>query len=80
MIKTEKNEKCVKVTTPSFYGSHLSMVVPSEDFEVNLLENQVICQDDTHCYITTKDRLDTGLADPNRYGSKTKLKKIQKEE
>jgi hypothetical protein len=47
------------ITTPSFYGSHKSMVV--ED-----LGETVVCKDDRGTYITLKDRLDNGLADPSR--------------
>jgi hypothetical protein len=63
-IKT-KRENFTAITTPSAYGSHKSMVIqPPESWK--LKENEVCCKDDTHIYITTIDRLDNGLADPNR--------------
>lgn len=47
------------ITTPSFYGSHKSMVVKD-------LGEKVICKDDRGEYETFADRLDNGLADPAR--------------
>lgn len=46
---------------PSNYGSHKSMVVEERD------DGTVVCKDEFGNYVTDKDRLDTGLADPNRY-------------
>jgi len=60
-----KRENFTTITTPSAYGSHKSMIIPAPDIH-KLAENEVCCRDDTHIYITTKDRLDNGLADPNR--------------
>lgn len=67
----KKHETGTHITTPSAYGSHKSMVVDPESLNGvrELNENEVVCRDDTHYYITTKDRLDTGLADPNRYSN-----------
>lgn len=61
------------ITTPSFFGSHNKMVVSSDLFEVGLKENEVICQDDDGYYITLKNRLDTNLADPNRYSGRREV-------
>lgn len=59
--KKQNEGKSTKITTPSQFGSHKSMVVKE-------LDNQmVICRDDTHEYITYRSRLDSGLADPRRY-------------
>ena len=60
------------ITTKSPYGSHASMVVDpivlgSGGAIVTLKDNEVICQDDRGYYTTLKNRLDNGLADPNRY-------------
>ena len=52
---------------------HLSMPEWNADMNLTLGEDEVLCRDDTHYYITNKNRLDTGLADPNRYGKKDKL-------
>ena len=60
-----RHETGVKVTTPSQFGSHSSMVV--EDHDVELAEGEVLCEDDRHRYVTFKSRLDNGLADPRRF-------------
>ena len=48
------------ITTKSWFGSHAEMVV--EDREAGT----VVCEDDRGRYVTYKDRLDSGLADPCR--------------
>ena len=58
------------ITTPSAYGSHKSMVVDHSQFDLTLSEQDVLCKDETHYYITQRNRLDTGLADPNRYSER----------
>ena len=59
--KKQHEGRAVTVTTPSYYGSHASMVVRELD------NGRVICKDDLGEYETLKDRLDNGLADPNRW-------------
>ena len=61
------------ITTPSFYGSHSTMVVSSELFNIELNEKEVVCKDDDGFYITSKERLDSNLADPNRYSGRRKV-------
>jgi len=61
------------ITTPSFYGSHLKMVANSELFDIKLEDNQVICKDDDGYYLTLKERLDSNLADPNRYSGRKEV-------
>lgn len=79
IAKKPESSRVVTVTTPSLYGSHQSMVVSTDGngFNYKPKENEVICKDDTHYYVTTKNRLDNGLADPNRYSSKLKIKKTE---
>ena len=65
------------VTTPSWFGSHASMVVDHTEAQisgcdVNLSEDQVLCKDDRGYYVTQKNRLDNGLADPKRYSRRIK--------
>ena len=65
------------ITTPSWFGSHTSMVVDHAEaqasgYDANLPEGQVLCKDDRGYYITLKNRLDNGLADPKRYSRRTK--------
>jgi len=58
----EKHEgRAVKVTTPTLYGSHRSMVVKELD------NGKVICKDDLGEYTTLTSKLDNGLADPSRW-------------
>lgn len=52
---------------------HLSIPEWNADINLTLKEGEVLCKDDAHYYITSRDRLDTGLADPNRYGKKNRL-------
>ena len=61
---TQKKAQPV-VEAPSRYGSHTSMVVASTDAETGW----VLLRDEKGEYETTRDRLDTGLADPRRYNS-----------
>lgn len=75
--RVKKVETGTIITTPSAYGSHKSMVVPEDQlnqFDVVLHDGEVLCKDDTHYYVTLKNRLDTGLADPKR-NSKSVFKK-----
>ena len=37
------------------------------EFGLELSNNEVLLKDDTHFYVTQKDRLDSGLCDANRY-------------
>jgi hypothetical protein len=52
------------ITTKSWFGSHAEMVV--EELE----DGKVVCKDDKGTYITEKNRLDNGLADPKRYSGR----------
>lgn len=70
-IKTPKHSTGRNITTKSAYGSHSNMMVPCEDqiFQnIQLKDNQVLCRDDDGMYLTEKQYIDSGLADPNRYG------------
>ena len=63
------------VTTPSWFGSHASMVVDHSELQIGgkdirLSEDQVLCKDDSGYYVTEKNKLDNGLADPNRYSNR----------
>ncbi len=58
----KKHDIGVTITTPSAYGSHLTMLVRE------LEDNKVVLKDDFGEYTTTRDRLDNGMADPNRNG------------
>ena len=51
---------------PTRYGSHTSMVDEEKPGELNK-ENKVVIEDEHGYYVTDENRLDNGLADPNRY-------------
>ena len=71
-LSKKQHDTATAITTPSPYGSHASMVVDHTKFDLTLEENEVLCKDDTHYYVTKRDRLDNGLADHNRHAlSKT---------
>ena len=54
---------------PSLYGSHASMIDENLQ-EAVASEGWVILRDEKGVYNTTRDRLDSGLADPRRYDLK----------
>lgn len=63
-----QQEKNVASKTPSPYGSHTEMI--SAEWTAKVSDPQyVILEGDFGFYATTKDRLDTRMADPNRYAS-----------
>lgn len=62
----KKHDIGVTITTPSAYGSHLTMLVRE------LEDGRVVLKDDFGEYVTTRDRLDNGMADPNRNGIRRK--------
>lgn len=74
-IKPRKHETGRTFTTKSPYGTHSDMLVTDEtvlkrlhfdEFETVQL---VLAKDDEGYYITEKNRVDSGLADPNRYAT-----------
>ena len=83
MAKTRKRHATGNIiTTKSPFGSHADMVVSPEEYHANgsriykgrrihtILECEVVCKDDRGYYITYKNRLDNGLADPKRYSGR----------
>jgi len=70
MTKNHKDKDSVRtIDTPSPYGSHSSMVVNIQQkvSNHNIPSDKVICEDEKGYYITYKNRIDNGLADPCRY-------------
>jgi hypothetical protein len=58
------------ITTKTAFGSHADMVVDMSNYKsVQLGENEVVCKDDKGFYVTSKNRIDSGIADPNRYSN-----------
>jgi len=83
-LKQKREEvKVTKIETPSLYGSHSSMIVPGKilvdtfhrtqptgnDKKLLPFDKCFLLQDERGYYMTDATRLDTGLADPNRYGN-----------
>jgi hypothetical protein len=70
------------ITTKSPFGSHADMVVSPDEYHANnsqiykgrgihtILLCEVVCKDDRGYYITFRNRLDNGLADPKRYSGR----------
>jgi hypothetical protein len=71
--KAPKHTTGSSVTTKTHFGTTVDMVVDHSTlvFENNptIEDNQVVCKDDNGYYITFKNRIDSGLADPNRYAN-----------
>ena len=61
---TRRHVTGTNITTKSWFGSHADMIVE----EIN--EKEVMCEDQNGRYKTLRDRLDNGLADPNRYSNR----------
>jgi len=59
-------EKVFKPQFPSQFGSHASMI-DDGGTEAFLSSSLIALKDEHGVYITKRSRLDTGLADPNRY-------------
>lgn len=67
--KKKEKDNVRNIDTPSPYGSHSSMVVDidREAKGHNIPTDKVICKDENGYYITFKNRIDNGMADPCRY-------------
>ncbi len=65
-----RHETGNNITTPSWFGSHESMVVDHSELEYSVSQEQVVCKDDKGYYVTERKKLDTGVADPNRYSDR----------
>lgn len=64
-----KTSSSRKSKWPSDFGSHASMIDEAETTELND-PIKVVIRDDHGTYITLRNRLDNGLADPNRYSGR----------
>jgi len=69
-LSKKRHEAGRTISGPSPFGSHSEMTVDHSSFDLTLDDDQVLCRDGDNHYITTKDRLDNGLADPRRYSGK----------
>jgi len=68
MARMKTKDEKRKMAFPSDYGSHASMIDESETEDLND-PKRVVIRDNHGTYITDRKRLDTGMADPNRYSS-----------
>jgi len=68
-IKPRKHETGRTITTKTPYGATSDMVVSDSEIlsKLNIDDSFVLVKDDTGYYITPKNRVDSGLADPSRY-------------
>ncbi|MDP3981779.1 MAG: hypothetical protein Q8Q33_10240 [Chlamydiota bacterium] len=64
-VIVKKEEKFV-AQYPSMFGSHASMIDEAATAELKDT-TKVACKGEHGIYITERNRLDNGLADPNRY-------------
>jgi hypothetical protein len=70
LFKPRQHESGTVVTTKTPYGSDSSMVVDISQYKSILINtDEVVCKDDRGFYITKKNRIDSGMADPNRYSN-----------
>lgn len=74
--KAPTHQTGTTVTTKTHFGSTSDMIIDHSKYlftgnPVNLQDNEVICKDDRGFYLTSKNRIDSGLADPNRYANQT---------
>lgn len=68
-IKPRKHETGRSITTKTPYGTTSDMLVNDNDIlsKVNCPYGFVLAKDDDGYYLTNSSRIDSGLADPNRY-------------
>lgn len=74
----KKHDSGTTITTPSHFGSHSSMVLERTKYSSVTPIDGIVLQDDAGYYVTIPERLDTGLADPNRYSYEKREKDIVK--
>lgn len=84
IFKPRLHETGTIITTKTAFGSTSDMVVNIDDYKyedsISLSDKEVVCKDDRGFYITLKNRIDTGIADPNRYASeKARITLLEKE-
>ena len=67
--KAPKHTTGRTITTKTPYGSTSDMIVTDEEMlkKISVADFCVLLKDDEGYYITHKDRVDNGLADPFRY-------------
>jgi hypothetical protein len=70
LFKPRQHESGTIVTTKTPYGSDSSMIVDMSKYKpISVGADEVVCKDDRGFYITKQNRINSGLADPNRHNS-----------
>lgn len=68
LFKPRQHESGSTITTKTHFGSDSTMVVDLSKYKtISLNADEVVCKDDRGFYITQKNRINSGLADPNRH-------------
>ena len=79
----KKDGKTKAPTFPSDFGSHASMITAELNEKIDAAKQDAadawtILTDERGAYATRKSRLDTGMADPNRFADQPVREKIVK--
>lgn len=70
LFKPRQHESGTIVTTKTPYGSDSTMIVDMSKYKpISINADEVVCKDDRGFYITKQNRINSGLADPNRHNS-----------
>jgi hypothetical protein len=70
LFKPRQHESGTIVTTKTAYGSDSTMIVDLSQYKIISIDtDEVVCKDDRGFYITKKNRIDSGIADPNRFSN-----------
>lgn len=68
LFKPRQHESGSVVTTKTHYGSDSTMIVDLSQYKpISINTDEVVCKDDRGFYITKKNRINSGLADPSRH-------------
>lgn len=68
LFKPRQHESGSIVTTKTHYGSDSNMIVDLSQYKsISINADEVVCKDDRGFYITKKNRINSGLADPSRH-------------
>lgn len=64
----DKREIGRTISGKTAYGSETSFI-SENTIGVELDQDEVLCKDERGYYITFRDRIDSGMADPRRWGN-----------
>jgi hypothetical protein len=70
LFKPRQHDSGSIITTKTHFGSDSNMVVDLSKYKtISINTDEVVCKDDRGFYITKKNRINSGLADPNRHNN-----------